>query len=410
MTARFVSLRLALLLAALMGLACFAQSANAAPYKIGGHRWPSRTITYYDATQGVNYHKGVKLAIAAWNSRGLNVRFQPVASVRRANFVIRIDRSIAYNSGYASIGYAGRGWPYAVQLNMPPANWASIALVTSHELGHILGLDHASGGCEAMTPIAFGGCNVYAKPGYWYCRLQEKGDLAGAKRLYGGHPRLQSIRYCLISPLPGPVTGATATAAGAATSSFSGAVATVNWNAAKGAKSYHITRSAAGGTCVTSISGGDATFISQTMSLTDDTIQPGAVYCYTIWPENPEGLINPAGAATVSVSYTAPPVPDPVGVSVANVSDGYGGWQISINWPGQSSATRLAYANTCTLTDPISAYGSVIAGSPANDYVDGYDGTHTSGSHACYRFWAVRQDGSGTTYSAHWVDVPTTLS
>jgi hypothetical protein len=101
---RLAPLRLAALcLLAVIGvLAALAPAAGAAPYNIGGHRWPARTITYYDATRGVNYHKGVKLAVASWNTRGLNLHFQPASSARRANFVIQIDRSLAPNSGYAT--------------------------------------------------------------------------------------------------------------------------------------------------------------------------------------------------------------------------------------------------------------------------------------------------------------------
>lgn len=209
---------LVVLLLALLLTAGTAVGAEAAPRK-----WPQGRITYVDTSLD---HDAVKLAVRAWNRSGLDVRFVKVSSARRARLVIQDTRRVpaGCGTGYGTLGYPGPGRKaYVSILHGTDARgqscaWPGQTLVVTHELGHVLGLEHDMSGCSLMNTshtngvapsLCLGDDPDAAKPGRWRCRLIEKVDLRRAKRIYGGRPRVAHPTWCdAIDRIPatGPVS------------------------------------------------------------------------------------------------------------------------------------------------------------------------------------------------------------
>lgn len=390
-----------------------------ASYVLGGPAWRKRVLTYYDATPPGNYRTGVAKAIAEWNSRGTRMTFRKTTSKRNADFVIMVDRKIS-PGGLATVGYWGRN-SYWVKLNMAGYRWDDVAWVASHELGHIYGLGH-SRGCAVMSYAAYDACKWPEKSTHWRCRLQERDDLNGIKRLYGGSFRLRTNPFCLLNPASGAVTGVSVVQA--AEPNF----ATIAWQpAARAVGGYRIARSAANGPCPTDPNGSYVADVKG-LSYTEEnsTYQPlgAGVYCYTVWSMNVNRYVNPASAGKASFTYVVPPVPVPVVTSVSAVFSGYTdpvypeyntlSWDVNLAATapaGTDGVIYQAHLGACTLTDPAQAVGGMYGGT-ARDYVDAYSmPAATHGSSLCYRFWTRKYDGGYGTparYSAP-VDVAVTL-
>ncbi len=194
-----------------------------AAFKLAGWYWGSGRITYYNAARKSRW--SVLQGVKAWNESGAKVKF--VAAGRsRARLVIRYHRArscLPYAYAQPLYGSSRRVVRAEVVIPRPNARnpfcsqWGQ-ALVVAHELGHVLGLGHETRRCATMNPattgLTPGECRL--QPEWrWHCRLLEADDVRGAVKLYGGRVKRRPPRLCdLIGP-PAPVTGLTATAAGA---------------------------------------------------------------------------------------------------------------------------------------------------------------------------------------------------
>lgn len=217
-----IPLALALVLLALPG--------SASAYLIGGHRWPGHRITYFNADRKLS--DAVAIAVRAWNTSGVDVRFVK-APRKRAQVVLasgdasRIPLafpSSIYDSG-ACAGFADVGWwpgrrAAHVTLDRHCAGLLVSAEVVTHELGHILGLQHPSRGCALMTATPYWRCRQTPKAFQYRCGFIEADDLRGAVRLYGGRIRRRS-RFCDVYRKPAPPTNLRV--------EFVGSSATVIW-------------------------------------------------------------------------------------------------------------------------------------------------------------------------------------
>jgi hypothetical protein len=230
----------------LIATAVLAVGLPAAPaaqaYKLGGKKWPTRTITYY-AGGAPKYAKAIRRAVRAWNSSGVGIRFR-ATSRRHAH--LRIYES-PFASGRNASGLAVLGWlppstvteryldgapleikgiplpcglrvphqghivcrrgPY-VSLQVPdgrrfPDVANQMAGVVAHELGHVLGLQHVRKGCAAMGPHGQTKCPKPPEPWQLRCRLLEADDVRGAIRRYGGKMSPLAPEFCDATPAPG---------------------------------------------------------------------------------------------------------------------------------------------------------------------------------------------------------------
>lgn len=201
-----------LLLFTTLTLTCLlATGGQAMAYNLGGKKWPTRTITYYNGAKQHNW--AFRQAVRSWNSSGVRIKFR-ATSRRRARLIVthypknRIKNSL---QGEATLGYVRRGLrrdPYTkgrgggrmwlTYLNTRDRERFKyeMAAVIAHELGHIIGLDHYSKGCVTMSPIVQVRCSRPSQPWVWRCRILERDDLLGAKRRYGGTVRVNPNVFC----------------------------------------------------------------------------------------------------------------------------------------------------------------------------------------------------------------------
>jgi hypothetical protein len=225
-------------------LAALVLAAPADAYKLGGKKWPGRTITYHVGVP--QYADAIAAAARAWNASGVRIRFKEVAGPRRALLRI-VDGGVGGPSGAASLGYVaprdlfsmtvagipisgdvacgdrvrvpGKGLRrvrcvYGARMVLHRVTRAEVddpgirnfmAVTAAHELGHILGLRHSKNTCAVMSYQREEACPKPAGPWQVRCRLVEPDDLAGAIRRYGGRAQPLAPEFCdSYPPVPAP--------------------------------------------------------------------------------------------------------------------------------------------------------------------------------------------------------------
>lgn len=185
-------------------VALVAVAAVAAPaqgYRLAGHRWPTRTIRYHNATA---YKDAVRAGVQAWNASGARVRFRETTR-GKAGLQIRYS-----GSGCGGSGSVGRRVNYHPTVFLGRGcESSSMPLIATHELGHILGLSHEDRRCATMSSAV--GLRCPRVPLYmWRCRLLEADDVRGAIRIYGGTVKPRNpVRFCPLFAVPDPPVNVT---------------------------------------------------------------------------------------------------------------------------------------------------------------------------------------------------------
>jgi hypothetical protein len=179
--------------AALLLALVLVPSANA--YHLEGGRWPTSTIRYYNEVPA--YSWAVDTAAFAWNSSGAHVQFLK-SSRQNANVLLGIRWfKIAGEARVQRVN--GRIVSAKVGIRSGQDRYV-MALVTAHELGHVLGLDHEDGVCATMNSrlVVDHLEHCPAPPeGMWVCRLLRADDVRGAVSLYGGTVRpIRGPEFC----------------------------------------------------------------------------------------------------------------------------------------------------------------------------------------------------------------------
>ena len=178
-------MRKLLLIAGVVALALPCARADA--YHLQGGRWATRTITYYTETPA--YTWSVDTAAYAWNASGARIQF---VKSSRANAKVLIGIRWYRVAGDAHLHVVGGSIARAEVGIQTGHDRYEMALIVTHELGHVLGLDHETAGCATMNP-AVGNDHTTKCPappaGTWTCRLLQPDDVRGAVSLYGGTVR-----------------------------------------------------------------------------------------------------------------------------------------------------------------------------------------------------------------------------
>lgn len=180
-------------LVVLLLAAVFVPAAGA--YRLEGGRWPTTTIRYYNEVPA--YTWAVDTAAFAWNSSGARVQF--LKSSRQSADVLVGIRWFKIAGEARLHRLNGRIVRAEVGIQSGHDRYV-MALVTAHEFGHVLGLDHENSVCATMNSIV-----VVKHPehcpappaGMWVCRLLRADDVRGAVSLYGGNVRpMRGPEFC----------------------------------------------------------------------------------------------------------------------------------------------------------------------------------------------------------------------
>jgi hypothetical protein len=168
----------------------------AGAYRLEGGRWPTTTIRYYNEVPA--YTWAVDTAAFAWNTSGARVQFLKSS---RQNADVLVGIRWFKIAGEARLHRSTSGRIVRAEVGIQSGNDRYVmALVTAHEFGHVLGLDHENSICATMNSVVLVNHPQYCAappPGMWVCRLLRADDVRGAVRLYGGSVRpMRGSEFC----------------------------------------------------------------------------------------------------------------------------------------------------------------------------------------------------------------------
>jgi hypothetical protein len=304
------------LAAALLCALVFAPTADA--YKRLNYRWPSKTILYYDAT-GKAYSKNVAAAAAAWNKSGQKARWKKT-SRSRARVLIMVNKKIP-SAGLATYFGRQRGLieiqPGMKKMRESKAEgeWVATTIMT-HEMGHIMGLDHETKKCAVMQPAIGIGCPGPKDPWQFRCRVLETDDIRGGVALFGGKVGKVGPEFCDTTPPPGVPTDVDAVwldNVGSDEEDFAeanGSGVRVSWLTPSSGEPLELRILRRQDTCPTGVDdkaakevGWEQASAGQAQSIVDATGFPGdGAYCYAVFAIGP--FSRPSAPATVAYQHT----------------------------------------------------------------------------------------------------------
>jgi Matrixin len=188
-----MKVRLAALVGATLVASVFPAAGNA--FRLEGGRWPTPVITYYNEVPAYNW--AVDTAAYTWNTSGARVQFVK-SSRRNARVLVGIRWFKVAGDAYVQ-RINGRFTGAKVGIRSGQDRF-TMALVVTHELGHVLGLDHEDRTCATMNSYLVDNHPEHcpaAPDGKWVCRLLRADDVRGAVSLYGGVVRpIRGPEFC----------------------------------------------------------------------------------------------------------------------------------------------------------------------------------------------------------------------